>query len=250
MKSFYGLKKDQTHVYNKDGKRLFITRLVVNPLKIVQVKTTDKEQYNALQVSIGTKKRNTKAIVGHVKDLNLNPLHLKEINLEQTLDKKRGDEVKVSEVFKVGDEIQVHSRSKGKGFAGAMKRWNFKGGPKTHGQSDRARAVGSIGQGTSPGRIWKGKRMPGHMGDAIACVRGSVVVKIDEAQNELWITGSVPGTRNNLVRLTKVGETKFAGLDKRYEKQESSIENKEAEVDIKQEANQEVKPEIKEEEQK
>ncbi|MBI2010041.1 MAG: 50S ribosomal protein L3 [Candidatus Chisholmbacteria bacterium] len=121
---------------------------------------------------------------------------------------KLGDAVSIDKVFSVGDQVNVTGLSRGRGFAGAMKRWGFRGGPKTHGQSDRARAVGSIGQGTSPGRVHKGKKMPGHFGNVTATVRNLIVLKIDETKNELWLKGQIPGTHQSLVKVKKIGHLK------------------------------------------
>ena len=121
---------------------------------------------------------------------------------------KVGTTLSVSDILQVGDVVQVRGTSKGTGFTGAMKRHNFKGGPKTHGQSDRARAVGSIGMGTTPGRVIKGKRMPGHSGDLIVAVKGLVVLHIDPVQKEIWLSGPVPGSIKSIVRIQKENATK------------------------------------------
>ena len=109
--------------------------------------------------------------------------------------------------------MEVQGTSKGKGYAGVMKRWNFRGGPATHGQSDRARAPGSIGQRTQPGRVHKGHHMAGHMGDETVTVSGLTIVHIDETNNELWLSGPIPGANNGIIRLSKTGETNKIALD-------------------------------------
>jgi hypothetical protein len=103
------------------------------------------------------------------------------------------------EQFEAGSYVDVTATSKGRGFAGVVRRWNFRGGPKTHGQSDRWRAPGSIGAGTTPGRVWKGQKMGGHMGDATSTVRNLLVVAIDPSRHLLFVEGSVPGARNGVV---------------------------------------------------
>ena len=231
MKTYYAVKKDQTHVYDKDGKRLFITRLVAKALPVVQIKNQEKDKYLALQTVLGQKKQITKPLQGHIKNADLKPKYLREIKLAEAGDKKVGDSVKVSEVLKVGDLVQVTGKSKGAGFAGVMKRRNFRGGPKTHGQSDRPRSPGSIGQGTSPGRIWKGKKMAGRMGNVNATTRGCQVIKIDEEHDELWLSGSVPGKRHALIKITKIGEKAFKGLfTTEKTKSEAEMENQAREV--------------------
>lgn len=125
-----------------------------------------------------------------------------------------GQTVPVQTVLSVGDVVQVQGTSKGRGFAGAMKRHGFAGGPATHGQSDRARAVGSIGNRTTPGRVWVGKKMPGHYGDETKTVLGLVVVHIDEATKEVWLSGPVPGSISGQLKIRKTGKTKEIELDR------------------------------------
>lgn len=230
MNSFYTLKRDQIHAYDKDGKRLFVTRLSADSLPIIQVKNQEKDKYKALQVGIGVKSRLNKPEAGHVKVGDLKPLYLREIRIEQDSDLKMGDQLQINEIFQVGDVLKVTAISKGKGFAGGMKRHGFHGGPRTHGQSDRQRAPGAIAQGTSPGRVWKGKRMAGHMGNVTVAITGSMVVKIDQDNKEIWITGSVPGGKNALVELTKLKTGKFVGLLERVDSKKE--ENKVAETAI------------------
>ncbi len=212
MKTFYAIKKNQTHTYDRDGKRLFVTILDAGALTVTQIKTQDKDKYQALQIGVGSKKNITKPLAKHLEKANIKPLFLREIKLEQESDKQIGTQIKISEVLQAGDLVDIRAKNKGRGFAGAMKRWNFGGGPKTHGQSDRQRAVGSIGQGTTPGLVRKGKKMPGRMGGKYLTIRGSQVVYVSDETNELWVTGSVPGHKGTLARLNKVGESKFVGL--------------------------------------
>lgn len=168
---------------------------------------------------------------------------------------KLGAKINPSEVLKVGDVVKVTGVSKGKGFTGVVKRHGFKGGPRTHGQSDRERAPGSIGAGTTPGRVYKNKRMAGRSGNANVTVLSMPVVKIID--NEIWLNGIVPGTINSLVTLTKTGETKFEGLFERQIKakvpavvEEVKVEERpveEIKVEEKvQEKTEEVKTETKE----
>ena len=126
---------------------------------------------------------------------------------------KVGDKVEANQIIKVGDLVKVRGTTKGKGFAGAVKRHGFKGGPKTHGQSDRQRAVGSIGSGTTPGRVLKGKRMPGQMGDVELTVKGLVILHIDPIKQELWLSGPVPGSISSTVEIMPTGKTKELELD-------------------------------------
>lgn len=126
---------------------------------------------------------------------------------------KPGSLIKAETVLKVGDVVKVQGVSKGRGFAGAMKRHGFHGGPATHGQSDRARAVGSIGAGTTPGKVLKGKKMPGHYGVKTKTVTGLVVLHVDPKTQEVWLSGPVPGSLTSIVRISPVGKTKSVELD-------------------------------------
>lgn len=127
---------------------------------------------------------------------------------------KPGDTIAVESVIAVGDMVKVQGTSKGRGFAGGIKRHGFSGGPKTHGQSDRERAVGSIGAGTTPGRVWKGKKMPGHYGVDTKTVTGLTVVHVDADTQEFWLSGPVPGSINGIVRVMKTGRSKQIELNK------------------------------------
>ncbi|MFQ5444683.1 MAG: 50S ribosomal protein L3 [Nitrospinales bacterium] len=147
------------------------------------------------QLGFGTKrpKNISKPLTGHLKKSKSTPRFINEIRVTEEPKLKVGDTVKISDVFSVGDAVTAIGVSKGKGFAGAIKRWGFAAGPRTHGQSDRRRAPGSIGQGTTPGRVHKGKKMPGRMGTTQATVRNLKVVSIDEAKNILEVSGPIPG---------------------------------------------------------
>jgi large subunit ribosomal protein L3 len=192
MKTFFGYKTGMTQVWTKSGLRLPVTIVKASPMTVTQIKDEEKDGYLALQVDLGKQK--------------------KEIKLTQTAENAVGDAIPVDQVFQLGDIIQVTGVSKGRGFAGVMKRWGFKGGPKTHGQSDRWRAAGSIGQGTSPGRVHKGKKMAGHYGVETITVRNLQVVNILPEANQIWISGPVPGSTNGLVEIKVTKEAKFEGL--------------------------------------
>jgi ribosomal protein L3 len=125
---------------------------------------------------------------------------------------KVGDTINMNDVLHVGDIVNVQGVTKGKGFAGVMKRHGFHGGPRTHGQSDRMRAPGSIGNRTTPGRVFKGKRMAGHMGQEATTVKNLQVVFIDPTTNEVWVSGPVPGAMSSIVRLKVAGNQEFEGL--------------------------------------
>lgn len=159
-------------------------------------------------------------------------LQLDDFNEDTELPYKVGQALTASEVLQVGDVVKVQGTSKGKGFAGGVKRHGMAGGPKTRGQSDRERAVGSIGAGTTPGRVYKGKRMPGHMGDEKVTVANLTVVYIDQENNEIWLNGPVPGFTNNTIRITKTGDNKSIALNLQASGIESKVEKEVAKTEI------------------
>lgn len=204
IRSFYGFKIDQFQTFDQKGKRLVVTRIKTAPLKITQIRTKDKDSYWAYQVAISKGLKGLKGLKSLKGLKGLKKKKLREIRIDQKPEIKVGEEIKASDVFEVGNLVQVTGTTKGKGFAGVVKRWGFAGGPRTHGQSDRERAPGSIGQGTDPGRVWKGKKMAGHMGGKTKTIKGLKVFKIDEKNNELWITGLIPGGRGGMVKIVKI----------------------------------------------
>lgn len=209
--TIFGIKNHMTQTFDQNGKRLPVTVIKTTPLTVTQVKTVDADGYKAVQVGFGTKNKHPKSLAGHLKKSETKARFLREIPID-TDEIKVGDTLTVSQVLKPGDVVVVRGVSKGRGFSGAMKRWGFHGGPKTHGQSDRARAVGSIGQGTDPGRVHKGKKMPGRYGNQQHAIRSLQVLKIDETNQEVWISGPIPGSFGSIVWLTVSGEASFAGL--------------------------------------
>lgn len=207
MHTLLGSKLKMSHTF-VDAKRVPLTWVEAGPCVVTQIKDTDHDGYWAVQLGFGNRKlKNTsKPLQGHlkanIKDNNA-PRYLREVRLEEASELKVGDQVKLTDVFAVGDTVQVTGISKGKGFAGGVKRWGFAGGPKTHGQSDRLRAPGSIGQGTDPGRVYKGKHMAGRMGHDRKTIKNLKVVTIDEEANKLGISGAIPGIPGGLIIITK-----------------------------------------------
>ena len=205
------IKKGMTSSYDARGRRVGATILSAQPNFVTQVKTEDtKDGYFAVQIGIGSKKSVKKPQIGHFKKAGLEQTfaHLREVRDEKKQNVEMGEEIKVGQVFKKGDAVKVTGVSKGKGFQGGVRRHGFHGGPKTHGQSDRHRAPGSIGSGTTPGRVLKGKRMAGHMGAVQVTTRGLEVVGIDKEKNLLTIKGAVPGHIGTLVTIMKLGRIK------------------------------------------
>ena len=200
-----------------EGRRVPVTKVVAGPCVVTQIKKEDKDGYWAVQLGFGEKriKNVTKPMQGHLRGVikeKKAPRFLREIRLENEPTFKVGDIVSASEIFKVGDIIQVTGTSKGKGFAGVVKRWHFAGGPRTHGQSDRERAPGSIGQTTTPGRVLKGKKMAGRMGGERVTLKNLQIVSVNPETNEVEISGPVPGVTGGLLIVKKLSAGKLEGI--------------------------------------
>ena len=203
-----GKKLGMTQVYGKGGKSEAITAIEAGPCTVMQVKTVEKDGYSAAQLGFGEVKKHKTAKKGKAKEKE--PVKFKytrEFRFENGPKMETGQKIDVS-LFKAGDIIDVIGISKGKGFAGGVKRYHFRGGPKTHGQSDRWRAPGSVGSNTSPGRVYKGLRMAGHMGSVRVTVSNLEVVEADPARNLLLVKGAVPGMTNGLVMIQKTKREK------------------------------------------
>lgn len=209
LTSLIGRKMYQKQGFLQDGTRVPLSAVRVFGNVIAQVKSADKEGYNAVQLGIETKKKAKKALVGHSTKAGLKntPAFLREIRLDDVTDATVGAEINPAEVFAAGDIVDVVGISKGKGFAGGVKRFHFKGGPRTHGQSDRERAPGSIGQTTTPGRVYRGKRMAGRMGSETVTVKNLEVIEVTN-DGMLLIKGLIPGSVNTIVVINKKGVNK------------------------------------------
>lgn len=200
LKGLLGKKIGMTQVFNEDGAVVPVTLIEAGPCYVTQVRTPAKDGYSAVQLGFEElhPSKLTGGQLGHLKRAELPPLrYLREFRSKDP-GVTEGEKLTV-ELFTVGDRVDISGTSKGKGFAGAMKRHNFKGANITHGQSDRQRAVGSIGAGTSPGRVWKGKRMPGRMGNERVTTQNLKVVLVDEERNLIGVQGAVPGPKGGLV---------------------------------------------------
>jgi large subunit ribosomal protein L3 len=190
-----GRKRGMTRIFSEDGVSTPVTVIEVEPNRISQLKTTDTDGYNAIQITVGEKKasRLTKAEAGHfAKAQAAAGRKVAEFRVEEVADMELGSELKV-DLFEAGQKVDVSGITKGKGFAGAVKRYGFRGGDATHGNSLSHRAPGSIGQCQTPGRVFKGKRMAGHMGDKQRTLQNLSIVKVDAERNLLLVKGSVPG---------------------------------------------------------
>jgi large subunit ribosomal protein L3 len=200
MAGILGKKIGMTQLY-RENLEIAVTAIEAGPCCVIQVKTVEKDKYNAVQIGFGEAKKLSKAEKGHLKE-NGNYRYLRELRTENVNDYQVGQKIDAG-MFKAGDIVQVEGISKGKGFAGGVKRYHFKGGPKTHGQSDRHRAPGSIGSTTTPGRVLKGLRMAGHMGARKVTMRNLVVVEVDVAKNVLLLRGAVPGAKGGILLIEK-----------------------------------------------
>jgi len=201
LKGLIGRKIGMTQIFDESGRAIPVTLLEAGPCFVSQVKNAETDGYSAVQLAFGeTKpKRLSKAELGHLKTNNLPPVRvLREFRTKKLEDINPGDELKAS-VFAAGEYVDVIGTSKGKGFAGAMKRHGFHGGPASHGQSDRQRSPGSSGSGTTPGRVYKGKRRPGHMGDVQVTSSHIRIAMVDPERNLIAVQGSVPGAKGGTV---------------------------------------------------
>lgn len=201
-----GRKLGMTQLFREDGKMEAVTAVEAGPCTVIQVKTSGKDGYNAVQIGFGEAKRLKSPELGHLKELG-KFRYLREFRVDDKETAKVGDKLDVSQ-FKVGDIVDVTGVSKSKGYAGVVKRHGFAGGPKTHGQSDRLRHPGAIGSTTYPGRVWKGLRMSGHMGGDQITVRGLEVRGADAERNLLLVKGALPGSKKGLLLIRKSGEGK------------------------------------------
>jgi large subunit ribosomal protein L3 len=200
FKGLIGKKIGMTQIFDEAGAAVPVTLIEAGPCYVTQVRTQTNEGYSAVQLGFveAKPKRLTGGQLGHLKRNNLPPLRfLREFRAKEP-QVKEGDKVDVS-LFAVGERVDVVGISKGKGFAGGVKRYHFRGGPKTHGQSDRHRAPGSRSSNTTPGRVYKGSRGPGHMGNDRVSAENLKVELVDAERNILGVRGSIPGGKNGLV---------------------------------------------------
>jgi large subunit ribosomal protein L3 len=200
FKGLIGKKIGMTQIFDENGAAQPVTLIEAGPCFVTQIRRVESEGYSAVQLGFEEvkPKRLSSGEVGHLKRINLPPLkYLREFKAKE-IQVAEGDKVDVS-LFTVGEKVDIAGVSKGKGFAGAVKRYHFRGGPKTHGQSDRWRGPGSRGATTTPGRVFKGSRGPGHMGNDAVTAQNLKVVLVDAERNVIGVNGSVPGARGGLV---------------------------------------------------
>ncbi len=198
-----GRKVGMTQVFQDDGTMVAVSVLAIEPNTVTRVRTPERDGYAAVQLGTDpdTRKRLTKPVAGQLKDLPQLQT-LREFRVDDIGAYEVGQQVVLGDVFAEGDLVDVTGISKGKGFAGQIKRHNFRRGPKSHG-SDHHREPGSIGPGTTPGRVYKGLRMAGHMGDERTTIKKVRVVRADPERNLLLVKGSLPGARGSLILVKK-----------------------------------------------
>jgi large subunit ribosomal protein L3 len=201
IRGLLGRKLGMTRAFDDTGTMVAMTLVQAGPCWVTQVRTPERDGYTAAQIGYEETKRLTRPEQGHLK--NLPKLrHLREVPVDSLEEVTVGAKFDVG-MLRPGDLVDVVGTSKGRGFAGVVKRYGFRGGPKTHGQSDRHRAPGSIGSGTTPGRVFKGMRMAGHMGNERVTVTNLRVVQVDAERHLLALEGAVPGGRNGLLLIRK-----------------------------------------------
>ena len=202
LKGLIGKKVGMTQIFDDAGSAIPVTLIEAGPCYVTQVRTAQLDGYSAVQLGFDEikPKRLTGGQLGHLKRNNLPPLRFIREFREKDPEVEEGQKLTVDQ-FAIGEHVDVIGTSKGKGFQGGVKRHHFHGGPKTHGQSDRQRAPGSRGSGTTPGRVYKGARGPGHMGDDRVTVQNLRVVMVDVERNLLGVRGAVPGPKGGMVMI-------------------------------------------------
>lgn len=184
---FFGFKEGSWQTFDDKGRRVVVSQIGVGKTQVARIKLPEKDGYKSLVVRFAGKKKE----------------YLRELTAsDQTF--KVGDEIRPEQVFTPGDKVLVQGKVKGRGFAGVVKRWRFAGGPKTHGQSDRHRAPGSIGQRSDPGRVWPGKKMPGRMGGGVKTIKGLQIFSVSDKEGKILVKGLIPGVKGDFVKISKV----------------------------------------------
>lgn len=205
ISGFIAKKGQMTNIFTPEGKRIAATKCLVAPLVVTQIKTASKDGYQAVQIAYGTRKYLDQATAKKISKLKLDlkPQHFHEFDLTTDTVPEIGAQIKIDSVLTAGDTVSVVGVSKGHGFAGVIKRWGFQRQPVTGGQSDRVRAPGAIGAQT-PGKVIKGKKMPGHYGNKTKNISNLKVISVNPQTNEILISGSVPGHFHSWITINKI----------------------------------------------
>ena len=201
LRAFLGKKIGMTQIYAEGGNVVPVTVIQAGPCFVTQIRTQETDGYEAVQIGFDEVKKLNKPRAGHLKNSKM-VRFLREVKADNSSELTVGQQINV-DIFAPGEFVDVIGKSKGRGFAGTIKRHGFHGGDRTHGQSDRMRAPGSIGGGTTPGRVYKGMKMSGHMGNVRITVKNLEVVQVDVERNLLIVKGAVPGGPNSLLTVRK-----------------------------------------------
>ena len=241
MKAIIGKKIEMTQIFSPNGVVLPVTKIKAEPVTVIQIKTNEKDGYEAVQVANGSKRSLTKPLSGHFKGGKYR--YAKEFKIE-SVDIKVGDSWGIG-IFKEGEMVKVVGTSKGKGFQGVVKRWGFHGSPASHGHKDQLRMPGSIGA-TGPARVFKGMKMGGHMGNAQITSKWLEIIKIDEEENIIYVKGSVPGARNGTLYIMTNTEFKLPVKEEATKdtKADEKVDTKTADIvkEVKEDNKSEEKP--------
>jgi len=202
MKTLIAKKIGMTQIYDENSKSLGVTVLDVSDCRVVQVKNNEKDGYSAVQLTIGTKKNLSKPLESHYKKYDVEPGEvLHEVKVDEDSELNPGAKINVKDIFEIGQKVDITGISKGKGFAGVMKRHNFSGQKASHGVHKVHRAGGSIGNASFPGHVFKGQKMAGRMGNQKTTIQSVTIVGLNEEKNYLLVNGSVPGNKGNIVQV-------------------------------------------------
>ena len=202
MKTLIAKKIGMTQIYDENSKSLGVTVLDVSDCRVVQVKNNEKDGYSAVQLTIGSKKNISKPLQSHFNKHDVEPGEvLHEVKVDEDTDLNPGAKINVKDIFEVGQKVDITGISKGKGFAGVMKRHNFSGQKASHGVHKVHRAGGSIGNASFPGHVFKGQKMAGRMGNQKTTIQSVTIVGLNEEKNYLLVNGSVPGNKGNIVQV-------------------------------------------------
>ncbi len=212
MKGILGRKVGMTQIYQQNGTVVPVTVVEAGPCFVTQLRVPERDGYRAVQLGFGPAKTKhlTKGQQGHLENAGVPQLrHLREVRTREDETYALGQRILV-DIFEPGERVDIQGKSKGRGFQGVVKRHHFAGGPHTHGQSDRERAPGSIGACATPGKVWKGQKMPGQLGNKQTTVQNLEVVLVDPERNLLAVRGSVPGPKGALVLIKGVRKQRVA----------------------------------------
>tara|TARA_B100000945_G_scaffold254382_1_gene211504 strand:+ start:382 stop:1011 length:630 start_codon:yes stop_codon:yes gene_type:complete len=202
MKTLIAKKIGMTQIYDENSKSLGVTVLDVSDCRVVQVKNNEKDGYSAVQLTIGTKKNLSKPLESHYKKYDVEPGEvLHEVKVDEDTELNPGVKINVKDFFEIGQKVDITGISKGKGFAGVMKRHNFSGQKASHGVHKVHRAGGSIGNASFPGHVFKGQKMAGRLGNQKTTIQSVTIVGLNEEKNYLLVNGSVPGNKGNIVQV-------------------------------------------------